>query len=303
MGNDLTRAEASKKFRFKVPHGFSFRHTVESHGWYDLAPFKYDATECWLSYTFVHQGKEHPSTIKICEKNGKLVVSAQGDVSRKEALSVARHIFRLDESFDGFYELTERFPELRWAKTSGAGRLLRSSTVFEDLVKSMCTTNCTWALTRKMVENLVVHLGEPSANGAKAFPTPAAMAVQPVDFYREVIRAGYRAEYLAELAERVCSGDLDPESWLVSDLPTGELKRDIKKVKGVGDYAAENLLKLLGRYDGLALDSWLRSGFYKKHNRERKCPDKKIEKHYARFGEWRGLAIWCDMTESWFDEK
>lgn len=303
MGNDLTRAEALKIIRFKVPHGFSFRHTVGSHGWYDLAPFKYDATDRCLSYTFVHQGKEQPSTITMCDKNGKLVVAAQGTVSRKEAHSVASHIFRLNESFDEFYELTERFPELRWAKTSGAGRLLRSSTVFEDLVKSMCTTNCTWALTRKMVENLVVHLGEPSANGAKAFPSPSAMAVQPVDFYREVIRAGYRAEYLAELAERVCSGDLDPESWLVSDLPTGELKRDIKKVKGVGDYAAENLLKLLGRYDGLALDSWLRSGFYKKHNRERKCPDKKIEKHYARFGEWRGLAIWCDMTESWFDEK
>jgi len=74
-------------------------------------------------------------------------------------------------------------------------------------------------------------------------------------------------------------------------------------VKGCGDYAAENLLKLLGRYDGLALDSWLRSQFYKKHNREKVCPDKKIERHYTKFGDWKGLAIWCDMTERWFDEK
>jgi hypothetical protein len=81
------------------------------------------------------------------------------------------------------------------------------------------------------------------------------------------------------------------------------LKKVIKSVKGFGDYAAENLLKLLGRYDGLALDSWLRSQFYKKHNREKVCADKKIERHYKRFGEWKGLAIWCDMTERWFDEK
>ena len=67
-----------------------------------------------------------------------------------------------------------------------------------------------------------------------------------------------------------------------------------------GDYAADNMLKLLGRYDGLALDSWLRAQFYKKHNRGRKCPDKKIEKHYAKYGDWKGLAIWCDMTEDWF---
>ena len=38
--------------------------------------------------------------------------------------------------------------------------------------------------------------------------------------------------------------------WLTSDLPTAELLKQIKGVKGAGDYAAENLLKLLGRYDG-----------------------------------------------------
>ena len=73
----------------------------------------------------------------------------------------------------------------------------------------------------------------------------------------------------------------------------------MKRVKGVGDYAADNLLKLLGRYDGLALDSWLSSGFYKKHNDNTVCSDKNIEAHYERFGKWRGLVIWCDMTEKW----
>ena len=94
---------------------------------------------------------------------------------------------------------------------------------------------------------------------------------------------------------------LDPEAWLTSDLPTSELKKEMKKVKGVGDYAAENLLKLVGRYDGLALDSWLRSQFYKKYNAEKICNDTKIERHYKKFGPWRGLVIWCDMTEKWIN--
>jgi N-glycosylase/DNA lyase len=122
-------------------------------------------------------------------------------------------------------------------------------------------------------------------------------------FYRDEIRAGYRSPYFVELAEAVASGKIDPESWLHSDLPTPELKKQIKNVKGIGDYAAENLLKLIGRYDGLALDSWLRAEFYKKHNKEKKCADKKIEKFYKKFGDWKGLAIWCDMTERWFDER
>jgi N-glycosylase/DNA lyase len=138
--------------------------------------------------------------------------------------------------------------------------------------------------------------------GLKTFPTPHAMASVNADFYRNEIRAGYRSPYFVELAESVASGKLDPEQWLHSDLPTPELKKEMKKVKGVGDYAAENLLKLVGRYDGLALDSWLRSQFYKNHNNEKVCPDKKIERHYTKYGKWRGLAIWCDMTEKWITE-
>ena len=74
----------------------------------------------------------------------------------------------------------------------------------------------------------------------------------------------------------------------------------MKQIKGVGDYAAENLLKLVGHYDGLALDSWVRAQFYKKHNDGKICADKDIEIFYERFGSWRGLVVWCDVTEKWF---
>jgi N-glycosylase/DNA lyase len=172
--------------------------------------------------------------------------------------------------------------------------------VFEDVIKTLCTTNCSWSLTRKMVANLVDALGEPSQSGARSFPTAEAVASRPESFFRNEIKAGYRSPYFVEIADAVAAGKIDPESWLHSPLSTIDLKKEIKKVKGFGDYAAENLLKLLGRYDGLALDSWLRAQFYKKHNSEKPCADKKIDKFYSEFGEWRGLAIWCDMTEDWF---
>src|SRR5437773_6838408 len=151
-----------------------------------------------------------------------------------------------------------------------------------------------------MVVNLVDKLGETAADGQKSFPTARAMASRDAAFYREEIRAGYRSPYFVELAESVASGRVDPESWMHSELSTDELKKELKKVKGVGDYAAENMLKLLGRYDGLALDSWLRAQFYKTHNRGKVCADKKIDKFYHQFGQWKGLAMWCDMTASWF---
>ena len=179
--------------------------------------------------------------------------------------------------------------------------MLRSPTVFEDLVKTMCTTNCSWALTYKMVAGLVNELGRESHDGRRSFPTPEAMASKTERFYRDVIRAGYRAPYFKELAERVASGALDVESWARSELETPDLRREMKTVKGVGDYAAENLLKLIGRYDCLALDSWVRGTFKRTRNGGRKTSDKKIERYYARFGEWRGLALLCDMTRDWLE--
>jgi len=85
-------------------------------------------------------------------------------------------------------------------------------------------------------------------------------------------------------------------------LPTAELTKEIKGVKGVGPYAAENLLKLLGRYDGLALDSWTRAKFFQVRNKGKKTTDKRIARYYSRFNEWRGLALWCDVTRDWLEE-
>ncbi|HKC63691.1 MAG TPA: hypothetical protein VKB86_08635, partial [Pyrinomonadaceae bacterium] len=108
--------------------------------------------------------------------------------------------------------------------------------------------------------------------------------------------------YLKELAERVASGSLDVEAWALSELPTIELKKEMKRVKGVGDYAAENLLKLIGRYDVLALDSWVRAKFARTRNGGRTISDAKIARYYSRFNSWRGLALWCDMTRDWIEE-
>jgi N-glycosylase/DNA lyase len=283
-----------------LPSHFNFRSTVYSHGWCDLAPFELDEKQWRLTYVFDQGGDAVPAT--ICEANGKLRIDAHGEIRDKQKLlRDMRHILRLDDDLTELYDLIDGHERLVWVRQKCAGRLLRSPAVFEDLVKTICTTNCSWGLTKTMVTNLVNKLGKATVDGRRAFPTAAAMAARDEQFYRDEIKAGYRSPYFVELAHAVAGGKLDPEGWLTSDLPTSELKKEMKKVKGVGDYAAENLLKLVGRYDGLALDSWLRSQFYKTHNRERICTDKKIERHYKKFGKWRGLVIWCDMTEKWIN--
>lgn len=288
---------AINTFQIEVPNTFSFRATVYGHGWSELAPFELDVERWRLNTVFRISPGEAVAGV-ISEENGRLKTELARPVSTLDSIiSDVRHMLRLDDDLSGLYEIIAEDERLRWMNEKRAGRLLRSATVFEDLVKTICTTNCSWALTKKMVGNLVEKLGAPAIGGGNAFPTPQAMASVSDEFYRSEIKAGYRSPYFAELAEAVASGKLDPEAWLTSGLSTDELKKEMKAVKGVGNYAAENLLKLVGRYEGLALDSWLRSQFYKNHNNQRICADKKIERHYKKFGPWRGLVIWCDMTD------
>lgn len=287
----------------KTPPNFSFHRTVLSHGWCELLPFELDQTK-WILTRVLDIGRSKPITVSISlSKNGIRVNTSRavGKRDQEKIVRDVRHILRLDDDLTLFYTMMLADSEFGWITKEGAGRLLRSPTVFEDLVKMICTTNCSWALTEKMVTGLVNELGRASDDGRKSFPDAQMMAAQSTAFYRDRIRAGYRAPYLKELAERVAAGELDVESWLVSQAPLPELIKEMKSVKGVGNYAAENLLKLIGRYDGLALDSWTRAQFNKMRNQGRPASDKKISRFYARFDSWRGLALWCDVTRHWLD--
>lgn len=288
-----------------TPSTFSFKRTAISHGWYDLPPFELNQ-ETWTLTRVIDLGKANPITVNIGVEKRELKVRLPRPVGAQAAQKITRdirHMLRLDDDMTRFYSTVGDDPDFSWIAASGAGRLLRAPSVFEDLVKMICTTNCSWALTDKMINSLVDALGRKSSDGRRSFPTADTMAAMSEKFYREEVRSGYRAPYLKELASRVASGDIDVESWLTSELPTDELQREMKRVKGVGDYAAENMLKLVGRYDGLALDSWVRGKFARMHNGARKTSDKKIERYYSRFGEWRGLALWCDMTRDWLEDE
>lgn len=286
-----------------TPRDFSFKRTASSHGWSGLPPFEIDPNTGAI-IRVLDSGLKIPTTIVINGTKRTLRVSVPRKTGQRAVAAITRdvrHMLRLDDDLTEFYSVMSADPDFNWIPRAGAGRLIRSPTVFEDLVKTICTTNCSWALTRKMVQGLVNNLGRETADGRRTFPTPQAMAEAPATFYRDVVRAGYRAPYFKELAERVVSGELEVEGWLKSDLPTVELKREMKRVKGVGEYAAENLLKLVGRYDVLALDSWVRATFARTHGGGRATPDAKIARYYSRFDTWRGLALWCDMTKDWLE--
>lgn len=290
-----------------APVDFDFRRTVRSHGWYDLPPFGVDPTFLRLEVV-LRPGGGRPVLAVITPHAARLrmvVVSRRplSPGSRRDAIRQVRSCLRIDEDFSGFHDEARRHPRYRWIAASGSGRLLRSPTVFEDIVKMICTTNCSWALTRIMVANLVHRYGEPLDGERRAFPTPDALAGATEQDLRRDVKAGYRAPFLLRFAGQVAGGVLNVESWRDNPLDTEDLFAALRQIRGVGPYAAGNLLKLLGRYDYLGLDSWVRGQYATLHTGGRPVRDATIERRYRRYGKWRGLFFWLEMTRYWHEEK
>lgn len=302
----------------RVPEPFDLDLTIRSHGWYDLAPWQYDAARRVLARP-LQLSSGRIVRAEVAEGPGGLVFRAlaQGRPSAAEAAE-ARGLMRaclaLDDDLSGFRAAAEaaearraagrgrELPDLRWALARGAGRLLRSPTVWEDAVKTLCTTNCSWALTRGMVARLCEAAGEPGPGGERTFPTAEALARRPARFFRDVVRAGYRAPFLRRLALDVAAGRLDLEAWRASPLPAPELRSALLGLEGFGPYAAEHLARLLGRYDFPALDSWTRQKLQAVRSLRRPPADRTVARWYAPYGPWAGLAMWLEVTADWFGD-
>jgi N-glycosylase/DNA lyase len=283
-----------------TPRGFNFRRTVFSHGWCTLPPFEVAPEEDTLELT-VALPKGGARRMRLSDSKGRVILEAPGRRSRF-LVAAARRVLNLDTDLAPFYRLALEHPEWSWIPEGGWGRLMRCPTLFEDLVKLVLTTNCTWSLTTKMVASLIELYGEAAPGGSRAFPAPRAIADAGERILRERARTGYRAPLLAKMSRMIVDGEVDIEGWETCTAAAEDLKREMLSLPGVGPYVAENMLRFIGRPDGLGLDSWLRTEYARTYHGGRRITDRTIARRYARFGRWAGLALWCDMTRVWFDD-
>jgi 3-methyladenine DNA glycosylase/8-oxoguanine DNA glycosylase len=309
------------------PEGrFDFQGTAYSHGWVVLPP------NAWLPESAtVHRvlrlgtgrvvrleitGEGDPPDQRVAVRvrhRGPLEAGEEGDVRR-----AVRRMFRLDEDLSGFHELCDARGD-RWARASrGLGRLLRSPTLFEDVVKTICTTNIQWGGTKRMVGGLVREYGEPLPEalapgevsggtvegepaGAdpplRAFPTPGALAAPSPEELADRAGLGYRAPWVSELARRVAEGELDLRDLEGTGRPTAELRAEMEQWKGVGSYASATILMFLGRYGELAVDSVFRDFVARRHFGGETPTDAEARAVYEEWGEWKFLAYWLELWE------
>ncbi len=276
-----------------VPRGFDLKAAVCSYGYFVLAPNRWCPEShrftCPLRgrgdrviYITISQPRSVRKTLRIaCEKK------VHPD-ERASIKSQVRRMLRLDEDLAGWFKLHTI------ARRKKFGRLFRSPTLFEDIVKTITGCNVTWTNTIRMNKLLCEKIGTRGA-----FPTAKQIAAVTPARLKAECKVGYRAERIVRLARDIVDGKLDMDWFERPGHGSQEVYQALLQIYGLGPFAAANVCMLLGHYDRLAIDTETYRHFTQTFGVKRpKDPSKlhtRIEKHYAQYEPYQFLAYWFEL--------
>ena len=229
---------------------------MRSHGWVYLAPL--EQTEDGFRYPLVL--RSGPAvTLCLAVSGTGAVIDADRRVPSKqkqELRTVAEHMLSLDFPLHEFRAVCRKRKATALFRLAGKGwgRMLRSPTIWEDAVKTLCTTNASWGYTERMCRNLCLQLGEMTPAGMKTFPLPGKVLKAGQRFLEEKVGVGYRSRSLLMLARKAARGSVP---WLLDSSLKPDAERaegEIRSWHGFGPYATKHLLVLMGYHGYLPID-------------------------------------------------
>jgi 3-methyladenine DNA glycosylase/8-oxoguanine DNA glycosylase len=294
------------------PADYDLARDVCSYGYFLLAPNHWDH-ETQVLWRVFSLG-DGPLLAEIAQPKGaggKLRVRISRTLALKgkaELVAQVTRMLRLDESAEmlaGFHSLDPRF------KKTGRGRLFRSPTLFEDVIKTVTSCNVQWPGTITMNQRLCEVVGAKVRLGgvtAHAFPSAKQLAKISAATLRGRCRVGYRDKRIVELARLfstpVKRGGIDQAMLQDPATPDDVLFRTLVDLPGIGPYAAANIMQLLGRYGRLPLDTEsvrhgrTMLGFKGSSTRVMK----KVHAHFAPMGDQAFRSYWFEMW-SFYESK
>ena len=293
------------RLRLTVPADFDLPRDACSYGYFLIDPYEWTPSASTFSAAFMLEDGPAHLVVRQQRVGMPLTVTADRTLSRREsgrARAMLSRVLRLDESaehVEAFHAVDERW------RFSGRGRLMRSATMFEDVIKTVTSCNVRWPGTIDMNAALCARVGHASPSGVHAFPTPEQLAKKSPSWLRSRCSVGYRDQRIIDLA-RLFAKDKIPQAWLEDpNTPDDEVRRFLLDLPGIGPYAAHNIMQLMGRYGFLPLDTES-----VRHGRNVLGFDgddrqvlKHVTEHYERFGIGQGgqafRSYWLDLWMSY----
>jgi len=301
----------------RTPRDYLLRRDACSYGYFLLAPNYWDTRgeTLWRVLTLrtgkaalvrARQGAKAGSPLRVAVFGAAIDRDGRADV--RAQLS---RMLRLDEDERAAREFHALDP--RFAKP-GRSRLMRSPSMFEDVIKTVTSCNVTWPSTVTMNARLCEVVGTPvklprrlrealAGKPVHAFPTAGQLARARPATLRARCRVGYRDARIIELARLFTlppsRGGIDQTRLQDPRTPDDEVYKTLIDLPGIGPYAAANIMQLMGRYARLPLDT--ESVRHGKTVLGLKGSGaaimKRMARHYAPFGAHAFRSYWFELWE------
>jgi 3-methyladenine DNA glycosylase/8-oxoguanine DNA glycosylase len=207
-----------------------------------------------------------------------LTLKSEHPLTNQNAEEVKRIIswcLGLQEDLTQFYERCQKDPVLKAATEDYyGGRGKAYPTVFESIIGVICAQNIVFQRLYTMMYNLCKRFGDKLRMDDETyytFPTPEQLVAAPISEIRDC-GVGYRDKYIKGVAETIVKQNIDTESF--NEMPNDEVKRELLKLPGVGEYTANLVLSVgLRRRNVFHLDSYIRKAMYTFYFDGVKVPD------------------------------
>jgi len=297
--------------KLTVKRPFSLKATALSHGWHECAPMSWcEGGACLQMIERVGADVYRVSVVERARdrRSVSLSVGIEGPGGahgvRGEMVSRVTEALKLDHDLSAFHALVSTHDSLHRLRKIGAGRLMFSVSMAENIIKALCATNVNWDQAVKMI-NRIAQLGPhlPHFRHLNAWPTPREILKAGETYLRDVCRLGYRVESILSFCDDVEAGKTDPEALRGlsrrNDVGSDELLSQLRAVRGIGPSSAHFLLTCLGRYDRLSIDSATVDHVRRVHTNGRKPTPKQVERIYERYGPWKNLVYWFENWLTW----
>ena len=292
-----------------IPVPFSLKATVLSHGWHECAPMSW--CEGGACFQVIERDGRVPFRLSITEgarrdKRVKVKIAIEANSVSDHAVALMRQrtatMLRADLNLRGFYDLARTHDRLAVIPRIGAGRLLRTASITEGVIKTICAANVNWTQAVKMI-NRIGQLGPCLKNfrNLNAWPTPSEILSAGPDYLLNVARVGYRSEQILSFCRSVRDGSFDAEGLeeIAASKDSATLREQLLKIMGIGPAGAHFLMSLLGHFDHVSVDSWTIAFVSKRYLNGRKPTVKQVENIYKRYGQWRSLVWWFEQWLDW----
>ncbi len=208
--------------------------------------WRQDAQGCWRGLAF---GK----ALIVCQGPDALVFK---DTNREDFDNIWRPYFDLDRDYEALCKSFSQDENLKAAVETYPGiRLLRQEP-WEALCSFIISQNNNIPRIKGIIDRLCENFGEDSGGAGFAFPSAQSLASLSVEDLAP-LRAGFRAKYIIDAAQKVTSGEVLLEN--LKDADSDLARQELMKIKGVGPKVADcALLYGLGHIDIFPVDVWVK---------------------------------------------